>query len=105
MSKQGVTIDLSQANLDSLVNAPEAAQIIPTTILRTDNVGFYKGRSVGITSDWLAGLRRDVETWDEQVEQGRKHDHWNWTWPELTPPLKYTTSMTRQVSLQQMCGQ
>ncbi|ORX39427.1 hypothetical protein BD324DRAFT_619680 [Kockovaella imperatae] len=54
LGKDGINIDLSQSNLDSLVNSPEAIQIIPTTIMRSENVSYHKGRDVGLTSTWLA---------------------------------------------------
>jgi hypothetical protein len=46
-------IDLSKPNVDGLITS-ESAQIIPTTILRNENVGYTKGRNVGMTSGWLA---------------------------------------------------
>ena len=71
MAKQGVTFDLSQPHLDSLVNTPGAVQIIPTTILRTDNVAFNKGRSVGITSNWLAYALTKGEQLNAQCRRGK----------------------------------
>jgi hypothetical protein len=53
-TEANIHADLSKPNIESLVNAPGTSQIIPTTILKADRVGFTKGRSIGLTSNWLA---------------------------------------------------
>ncbi|OCF61584.1 hypothetical protein L486_01236 [Kwoniella mangroviensis CBS 10435] len=48
------TIDLSQPNLDSLVNTGDPVHIAPTTKMRTDYMTFKKGKRVGITTAYMA---------------------------------------------------
>lgn len=54
----------------------------------------YRNMAFGITPEWVAGLRRDVKTWDFRVVKGcssldKRH---LWEWPNMTPPLKYAGS-------------
>ncbi|WWC64793.1 uncharacterized protein I303_107405 [Kwoniella dejecticola CBS 10117] len=47
-------IDISKPNIESLVNIPDAVQVSPTTLMRTDNLEFKKGRRVGVTNTYIA---------------------------------------------------
>ncbi|KIR36671.1 hypothetical protein I352_01630 [Cryptococcus deuterogattii MMRL2647] len=48
-----ITIDLSKPNFDSLVSTPDLLYIQPTTLLKVD-VGYKKGRKVGLTRQFVA---------------------------------------------------
>lgn len=48
------SVDLSQPNLDSLVNQPGAVRITPITMLKTEHGGFRRGRAVAHTNVWIA---------------------------------------------------
>ena len=52
-------IDLSKPNVDSLVNAPGAVRVEPTTIMKASHVGFAPGRSMGMTANWVAYALKD----------------------------------------------
>ena len=52
-------IDLSKPNVESLVNAPGALRVEPTTIIKASNVGFARGRSMGMTANWVAYALKD----------------------------------------------
>ena len=47
-------IDLSEQNVDGIINSPGSVQVVPTTIMKAGNIGFTKGRRVAITSNWIA---------------------------------------------------
>lgn len=53
ISTSNIVVDVSKTNLPSLVNSQGVVQIIPTTIMKSDNVGFSQGRSVATTSEWV----------------------------------------------------
>ncbi|OXG43137.1 hypothetical protein C359_01528 [Cryptococcus neoformans Bt120] len=48
-----IIIDLSKPNLDSLISTPDLLYIQPTTLLKVD-VGYKKGRKVGLTRQFVA---------------------------------------------------
>lgn len=50
----GWTVDLSQPNVDALVNTPGAVRVTPITLLKAENSGFRRGRTVAHTSVWIA---------------------------------------------------
>lgn len=51
---QHTIIDLSQANLDSLVTGSEDVQVIPTAMIKPEVIGYVRGRTVGMTQNWVA---------------------------------------------------
>lgn len=53
ISTSNIVIDVSKTNLPSFVNSQGVVQIIPTTIMKSDNVGFSQGRSVATSSEWV----------------------------------------------------
>lgn len=57
-------IDVSEPNIDALVNTPGAVQVMPTTIRKADHIAFTQGRSVGITSAWMAYLLSKGMSWE-----------------------------------------
>ena len=73
-------------------------------IAKTTSTATRLSMQFAITPHWDETLRIDVEEWDDRVKEGQKTERfsepqrWKWTWPELTPPLKYTGSETEQVS-------
>ena len=48
-----------------------------------------------LTPEWITSLRRDVAAWDNYVKYGRLGLQ---PWPELIPPLKYTTDEPDKVN-------
>lgn len=54
LTADAINIDLSKANIDSLVNAPGTVQVTPTTIMKAERAGFNNRRAVGQTAGWLA---------------------------------------------------
>lgn len=49
-----ITIDLSKPNVDALINAPGTVQVTPMTIMKAENIGFHRGRTVASTKGWVA---------------------------------------------------
>ncbi|WOO81004.1 uncharacterized protein LOC62_03G004532 [Vanrija pseudolonga] len=50
-----ITIDLSRPNLDAVVNPPGTPAVQPYTIMRADQVGYHRGRTVGVVgASWVA---------------------------------------------------
>ena len=59
-----------------------------------------------ITPEWVSGLRRDMQAWDQRVRcTPRLWDHElcnyiPWGWPDMTSPLKYAGSEAEIVRIE-----
>ncbi|ORY31618.1 hypothetical protein BCR39DRAFT_525930 [Naematelia encephala] len=51
---QHTIIDVSKPNLDGLINKAGTVQIIPSTIMKSEEPAYRKWRSVGVTANWFA---------------------------------------------------
>ncbi|GMK56783.1 hypothetical protein CspeluHIS016_0306230 [Cutaneotrichosporon spelunceum] len=54
LSPGGVTIDMTQPNLDAVVNIPGVVTVQPATIMKAESVAFSRGRTVASAGNWIA---------------------------------------------------